>query len=105
MKSFLGNFYRHLAIFSGHTGGDLIKSCPCSHHVEEIEGQPGGEVGDGDRDQHVVVLPAKIKTFSSFNTPHLCIHVYILIYTSKYLNPEHYFIIPYPKYGYLPVLI
>ena len=21
MKSFLGNFYRHLAIFSGHTGG------------------------------------------------------------------------------------
>ena len=22
MKSFLGNFYRHLAIFSGHTGWD-----------------------------------------------------------------------------------
>ena len=25
MKSFLGNFYKHLAIFSGHTGGDSIK--------------------------------------------------------------------------------
>ena len=22
VKSFLGNFYRHLAIFAGHTGGD-----------------------------------------------------------------------------------
>ena len=22
VKSFLGNFYRHLAIFSGHTGGE-----------------------------------------------------------------------------------
>ena len=23
LKSFLGNFYRHLAIFSGHTGANL----------------------------------------------------------------------------------
>ena len=26
MKSFLGNFYRHLAIFSGHTGSDARNS-------------------------------------------------------------------------------
>ena len=25
MKSFFGNFYRHLAIFSGHTAGDLVR--------------------------------------------------------------------------------
>ena len=24
MKSYLGNFYRHLAIFSGHTGYDSL---------------------------------------------------------------------------------
>ena len=25
VKSFLGNFYRHLAIFSGHTGGESVR--------------------------------------------------------------------------------
>ena len=45
MISFLGHFYRHLAIFSGHTGDKLLRVCLGHHYI--IGRGYGAVVDDG----------------------------------------------------------